>query len=307
MAMRKQVWGNSMRHPTPPRNRRFHTSILEPWSALHLIRPILLLLAVMSLVPAPAKADAVLFIFPTAVMFEGNQRSAEITLTNRGDQTGTFELSWADMTMRPEGGLTRYEGQAPWSLQPYVRYSPRRVTLAPAESQIVKFGLRRGQNVPEGEYYSHFRVLTLNSEDPSAAEADVDEPAARSGVTITARPAIAIPIIWRNSRATSSASIESVSIDQGANKLTVAVRRDGQLSVRGYLHVFETAPGGTRSFLADTVPLIIYPSLESRTMAIALNEGVIAGSLPRGTEVWYSSDPEISTQSIVFATYPIVP
>ena len=274
---------------------------------MHLIKPTLLLLGLMSLVPAPAKADAVLFIFPTAVMFEDNQRSAEVTLTNRGDQTGTFEMSWSDMKMRPEGGLTQYEGQAPWSLQPHVRYSPRRVTLAPAESQIIKFGLRRGQDVPEGEYYSHFRVLTLNSEDPSAGEADADEPAAGSGVMINARPAIAIPIIWRNSQATSSASIESVHIDQGANKLTVAVRRDGQLSVRGYLHVFETAPDGTRRFLADPAPLIIYPSLESRTTAIALNEGVIAGSLPRGTEVWYSSDVEVSAQSIVFATYPIVP
>jgi len=274
---------------------------------LHLINPILLLLGLMSLVPAPAKADAVLFIFPTAVIFEDNQRSAEVTITNRGDQTGIFEMSWSDMNMRPEGGLTRYEGQAPWSLQPYVRYSPRRVTLAPSESQVVKIGLRHGRDVPEGEYYSHFRVLTLNSEDPSVGEADADEPAAASGVMINARPAIAIPIIWRNSQATSSASFESVSIDQGANELTVAVRRDGQLSVRGYLHVFETAPDGTRRFLAEPAPLVIYPSVEVRTTSIELNDGVIAGSLPRGTEVWYSSDVEMTAQSIVFATYPIVP
>ncbi len=150
-------------------------------------------------------------------------------------------------------------------------------------------------------------MLTLNSEDSTAGEADADAPVAQSGVMIIARPAIAIPIIWRNSRATSSASIESVSIDQSANKLTVAVRRDGRLSVRGYLHVFEMAPDGTRSFLAEPVPLIIYPSLEARTMSIALNDGVIAGSLPRGTEVWYSSDMDITARSIVFATYPIVP
>ena len=88
----------------------------------------------MSLVPAPSRAGAVLFIYPTIVMFEGNQRSAEITLTNRGDQTGTFEMSWSDLSMTPAGGLAKYEGQAPWSVQPYVRYSPRRVKLAPSES-----------------------------------------------------------------------------------------------------------------------------------------------------------------------------
>jgi P pilus assembly chaperone PapD len=274
---------------------------------LHLINPILLLLVLMSLVPALARADATLFIYPTFVMFEGNQRSAEVTLTNRGDQTGTFEMSWSDMIMTPEGGLIKNEGPAPWSVQPYVRYSPRRVTLMPSDSQIVKIALRRGKDVPEGEYYSHFRVLTLNSEDPLAGEEVADEPVAPSGVTITARTAIAIPIIWRNSRATSSASIESVRIDQGTNKLTVAVQRHGQLSVRGYLHVFETAPDGAHSSLGEPTPMIIYPSIEVRTMAIALKDGVIAASLPRGTKVYFSPDLEMTDKSIVFASYAVVP
>ena len=274
---------------------------------MHLINPILLLLGLMSLVPAPAKADAVLFIYPTFVVFEGNERSAEITLTNRGDQTGTFEMSWSDMTMTPEGGLMKHEGPAPWSVQPYVRYSPRRVRLAPAESQIVKIALRRGKDVPEGEYYAHFKVLTLNSEDPLAGEADADEPTAAPDIIIKARTALAIPIIWRNSRATPSASIESVRIDRDTNKLTVAVRRHGLLSVRGYLHLFETAPDGSRSFLAEPVPLIIYPSIEVRTKIITLEDGVIADSLPRGTEVYFSPDLEITVRSTMFASYRIVP
>ena len=274
---------------------------------MHKISPILLLLAVMSLVPAPSRAGAVLFIYPTLVMFEGNQRSAEITLTNRGDQTGTFEMSWSDLSMTPGGGLAKYEGQAPWSVQPYVRYSPRRVRLAPSESQIIKIALRRGQDVPEGEYYSHFKVLTLNSEDPSAETAEADEPVMAASVSITARAALAIPIIWRNSRATSSASIESVRIDRDANKLSIDVRRHGQLSVRGYLHVFETAPDGTRSYLAEPVPLIIYPGLDARTMDIALKDGVMADNLPRATDVYYSQDLKITASSIMFASYSIVP
>ncbi len=97
---------------------RFCAFVLKEGSVLHRTSPILLLLAVLSLISTPpARADAVLFIYPTLVMFEGNQRSAEITLTNRGDQTGTFEMSWSDMTMTPEGGLAKFEGQAPWSVQ----------------------------------------------------------------------------------------------------------------------------------------------------------------------------------------------
>ncbi len=267
---------------------------------------VLLLLAVLSLAPAPpVRADAVLFIYPTLIMFEGNQRSAEVTLTNRGDQTGTFETSWTDMIMTSEGGLRKYQGQAPWSVQSFVRYSPRRVTLAPSESQVIKIALRRGQDVPEGEYYSHFKVLTLNIEDSPAEQADADD--RPSGVAIVARTAVAIPIIWRNSQATPSASIESVRIGPDANELTVVVRRYGQLSVRGYLHVLETAPDGARRSLAEPMPFIIYPSIVTRQTTITLNDGVMAGSLPHGTEVYYSSDLEITDRSTVFSSYPVVP
>ncbi len=260
----------------------------------------------MSLVPALAQAGAVLFIHPTLVMFEDNTRSATITLSNRGDQTGTFEMSWTDMTMTPEGGLVKYEGQAPWSIQSYVRYSPRRVTLVPLESQVVRIAVRRGLAAPEGAYYSHFRVLTLNSEDPLAEEANADEPTG-AAVTIEARSAVAIPIIWRNSRENSSASIEAVRIDQDTNQLSVDVQRHGPLSVRGFLHVLETAADGSRSPLAQPVPLVIYPNLDARTIAIELNEGVMAGNLKRGTKVYYSTDLEISDRSIVIDSYPIVP
>ena len=274
---------------------------------MHIIRPILLLLAIMSLLPTLAQAGAVLFIYPTLLIFEGDERSGTITVTNRGDQTGTFEMSWTDMTMTPEGGLVKYEGQAPWSLQSYVRYSPRRVTLEPLESQVIRIAVRRGLDVPEGEYYSHFRVLTLNSEDPSADLSDAEEQDRGAVITIAARSAVAIPIVWRNSQATSSASIDSVRIDQDTNQLSVDVRRHGPLSVRGYLHLVETAADGTRSSLAEPVPLVIYPSLDARTMAIELHDGVFAGKLKRGTEVYYSTDLEMTDKSIVIDSYSIVP
>ena len=274
---------------------------------MHIIRPILLLLASMSLVPTLAQAGAVLFIYPTLLIFEGDERSGTITVTNRGDETGTFEMSWTDMTMNADGGLVKYEGEAPWSLQSYVRYSPRRVTLAPAESQVIRIAVRRGLDIPEGEYYSHFRVLTLNSEDPTAGLSDAEEQDTGAVITIAARSAVAIPIVWRNSQATSSASIDSVRIDPDANQLSVDVRRHGPLSVRGYLHLVETAADGTRSFLAEPVPLVIYPSLDARTMAIELHDGVFAGNLKRGTEVYYSADLEMTDKSIVIDSYSIVP
>ena len=261
----------------------------------------------MLLGPAYAWGGAVLFIYPTLIMFDGNERSATITLTNRGDAIGTFETSWTEHEMTAEGGLVKVQGDAPWSVQPYVRYSPRRVTLEPSESQVIKIALRRDQEAPEGEYYSHFKVLTLNSQNLLDETKESVEPKSDAAVTITARSAVAIPIIWRNSRAAQSAAIESVVIDSEANQLRVDVRRMGKLSVRGFLHVLGEAPDGTSGALAEPVPLVIYPGLERRSVAITLNEATTTEALAQNAEVVYSSDFDVVSEKTTLANYPIVP
>jgi P pilus assembly chaperone PapD len=267
-----------------------------------------LILTVMLLGPVHAWAGAVLFIYPTLIMFEGGERSATITLTNRGDATGTFETSWSELAMTDEGGLIKVDGDTPWSIQRYVRYSPRRVTLEPSQSQVIKIALRRDQAVPEGEYYSHFKVLTLNSQDPGGESKEEVEPAeAESAVRITARSAVAIPIIWRNSQASPAATIESVETNAETNQITVDVRRRGKLSVRGYLHVLGKTPDGEDGPLAEPVPLIIYPSVDSRAMVITLNENITAAALVDNAEVIYATDLNVIDENTTLASYPIAP
>ncbi len=55
------------------------------------------------------------------------------------------------------------------------------------------------------------------------------------------------------------------------------------------------------------MPLVIYPSLDALTTAIALKDGVTTDNLPRGTDVYYSQDLKITASSIMFASYSIVP
>jgi P pilus assembly chaperone PapD len=262
----------------------------------------------MLLGPAQAWAGAVLLIYPTMIMFEGNERSATVTLKNDGDATGTFETSWSELAMTDEGGLIKVDGETPWSIQPYVRYSPRRVTLEPSGSQVIKIALRRDQEAPEGEYYSHFKVLTLNSQDlPGESNTETEPEETETAVKITARAAVAIPIIWRNSQSSSTATIESVSIDRDTNQLMVDVRRRGKLSVRGYLHVLGKTSDGEDAALADPVPLIIYPSIDQRITAITLNDDVSAGALSEDTKVIYATTLNSVTQDTTLATYPVVP
>ena len=261
----------------------------------------------MLLGPVHAWGGAVLFIYPTLIMFDGNKRSATITLTNRGDAIGTFETSWTEHEMTAEGGLVKVEGEVPWSVQPFVRYSPRRVTLEPSESQVIKVALRRDQEAPKGEFYSHFKVVTLNSQDLQDEANEEPEPKSDAAVTIRARSAVAIPIIWRNSQDEQGAAIESVVIDREANQLKIDVRRLGDLSVRGFIHVLGETPDGESDSLADPVQLVIYTSVRKRSMAIALNENVTNETLARNAEVVYSSDPDRISEDTTLASYAIVP
>lgn len=262
-------YGFSMMHITP-------RSMWGNRARVRLALPVLGALA--WLVPVTgAAAPAQLFIHPTLVMFSGTQRSATVHVVNQGNATGVFELSWVDLQMTTAGGLSPSQGTAPWSLQPFARYSPRRVTLRPGETQLVRIALRSGTEALDGEYYSHLRVVTLEDDLESAS----GEAEAADSVTIEARTAIAIPVIWRNSDAEPDAVIESARFDTASGALIVELRRAGELSTRGFLHVLGRAdPGGASRPLADPMPVVIYPSTERRivTVPMSVGRGDVAGA-----------------------------
>ena len=248
---------------------------------------------------AEAAAQAQLFVHPTLVMFSATHRNDVVHVVNQGDATGVFELEWRDSAMTPDGGLAAAGSDAPWSLQPLARFSPRRVTLRPGETQLVRIALRPTRDVAEGEYYSHLRVVTMEDNLEAAVSAGNTGDAA---ITVKARTAIAIPVVWRNSDALPQATIESASLDPDRNVLVVELRRLGKLSTRGYLHVVTTEGNGVRA-VAAPVPMVIYPSAERRTAIIPL---VVAedGTTAR-MQVIYTAGPEMDSTSITYATFTI--
>lgn len=253
-------------------------------------------------------AAAQLYIHPTLVELDDRQRSATVNIVNRGDAAGAFAIAWVDYAMTAEGGLAATEGDVSWSLQPHVRYSPRRVTLRPGETQLIKIALRRSKDAPEGEYYSHLKVLTLNDDiDGTAGLRNGSSASERPAVTIEARSAIAVPVIWRNSRAEPRAVIDSVRIDADLHELSVDVQRLGDLSTRGYLHVLRTARDGSRHALAEPMPLVIYPSLKRRVVKVPLSND--AGDIDLGihTDVVYSPALEFAGAKPELASYRLLP
>ena len=256
--------------------------------------PFRLTAAVLALGLLPGLASAgrpVLLMHPTIVVFDARTRTADVHLVNRGDAPGVFALEWVDYSMTPEGGLLA--GPAgPWAVSPVVRFSPRRVTLAPGETQVVRMALRRPADAAEGEYRSHLKVLTLP--DPSS-QAGVPS-GSGSSVQIVARPGMSIPVIWRNGSARPAARIDDVRLSAGGAgtdpELIVSVVRDGPMSVRGYVHV--RADGVA---IAVPAPLVIYGNLPGRTISIPLQ------ARPDGAEISYTTSSDPLEAGDVLATF----
>lgn len=234
-------------------------------------------------------AGAGLFISAHELIFDKNTRSHALHITNRGDRTGVYAMSWVDHTMTEEGRLFTWKepNQSPWSLQPYIRFSPRRVTLRPGESQRVRLVLKSNRSEFErGELFSHLKVLTLNSNLEATKKLSQSADKGSGGIEIKTRSAFKIPVVWRKMLPSPKAKVTIE--EKTSSTLTLNIQRIGQASNRGFLHVMHTLKGEHRP-LARVKPLVIYANIEKRLTTLNLDSPLPQqGSL----EIYYSKSKD---------------
>jgi hypothetical protein len=219
---------------------------------------------------ADSYADAKLLVFPQAIVFNDRDHSQEITLSNMGDRTGVFTVQWVDYSMTDSGGLTVWSepGYSPWSIQPFIRYSPRRVTLAPNESQVVKIGLIGKRDVPVKEYQSHIVVRTINSNLEANKVAALTSD--KQSIKIDTLMGVGVPVRWEHGTDVAKAHVDIKSMSD--DKISLTITREGLASTRGYLHVLQKATNGTQILLSKPEHLVIYPNLSSRTIDLSITK-----------------------------------
>ena len=94
----------------------------------------------------PAAAAPAIVVNPTRIELGDRERSAEIRIRNGGSETGVYRLSFVNVRMTPEGRLETVETAETPAAADLIRFSPRRVTLAPGEIQVVRVRVRRPAN-----------------------------------------------------------------------------------------------------------------------------------------------------------------
>ena len=217
-----------------------------------------------------------LMVSPTRVVFEGNERTKQITLINNGSEEGRFRVSFVRRNMTAEGGLKTIEEDEPGKYSDeMVRFSPRLVTLAPGQSQTVRLMLRKKKGTTDGEYRSHMMFQSLP--DPEAS--DVNELSSNKADSFSIKlipvVGITIPVIVRQGKLDVDVSLSGFEIKQtntvkGQPVLSLKINRQGDKSAYGDFRVYFTPKGGTPVAIGQINGVAVYTSINSRSLNIQL-------------------------------------
>ena len=234
----------------------------------------LLLGALLLQLAAPAMAD--LMVYPTRIVFEKNQRAAQLELINSGQETATYRISIVNRRMSEIGEFS--PADTPLAGESFaadlLRYSPRQVVLAPGVGQTIRVSLRKPADLPEGEYRSHLQFDRV----PEAGGATSIDAAGikpgEVGVQLKALVGVSIPLIVRHGETTAGVALTGLQLlksSAGQPPLLAAVlNRSGNRSVYGDLGATFTPRGGPPQEVGKAGGVAVYTPNALRRVKLEL-------------------------------------
>jgi hypothetical protein len=219
---------------------------------------------------------------PRRVVFGPRDRGVkEITVFNRTNGTATYTILLTDQVMTPDGAIVPVD-RAPVgekarlkSALPYLRYSPRQMTLGPQESQTVRIQARPPVGGVATEYRTHFSVTATPPPDTG-----VDISAAASGaqsdqlqVRITPVYGIMIPVIVRSGDLSEQTSLSNVHLvkSEGRRAIGFTISRSGGRSVYGGIDIYLEGSGAAKK-IGGIRGLGVYTEIDQRQVVIPIDQ-----------------------------------
>ncbi len=265
------------------------------------VKKLLGLLACLLLLPAWAHAQAGggadLNISPKRLVFSGASRSAVVYVFNRGTESASYSIEFVDRVMLPDGQIVAVaeattNADAPASIaalksaKEMLNFTPRRVTLGPGESQIIRVRLLAPAGLAAGEYRSHMTVSTLPSEDVGVtAEQLANVNDGQLAVKVVSLLSLSIPVIVRQEVGAGKPALAQLAVapnpghasDQPAAFLTLSLLRSGAGSVYGNIEVLAQKAGGKAEAVGGIKGVAVYPEIDHRAVQVPLGREVHAG------------------------------
>jgi P pilus assembly chaperone PapD len=216
-------------------------------------------------------------VSPTRIIFEGRQRTAEVTLINKSNKPSTYRVYFENMRMREDGKIVKIEEPQTGEKfsEQLIRYSPRQITVPPGKSQSVRLLLRKPRDLPPGEYRSH---LFFKSLPPKETGKDIEQEVLKSKeikIKLVAVLALSIPVIVRQGDLSAKVGLSNLGLKtpkapNASTTLSIDVLRKGNQSVYGDIHVIFQNKKGQRFKVAELEKFSIYTPNKSRTVEFPL-------------------------------------
>ena len=198
------------------------------------------LLTIMLVITSLAQfANANLLVSPTRLSFDGKERVKDVVLINVSDKTRSYRIEWQENKADENGSYSIIpDEQVTFASSPFIRYSPRQVTLKAGERQVIKLMLRRKANMNLAEYRSHLKVTALP---PQTSNRETNAPVTGIDFKIDVLTSYTIPIMVRTKEPRVKVSVDSFGIEVDDNQTAsfrVDLRKQGESSVTGELNVY---------------------------------------------------------------------
>jgi P pilus assembly chaperone PapD len=219
----------------------------------------------------PAMAD--LMLHPTRLVFEKNQRAAQVDLINNGTESATYRISLVNRRMTESGDFAVITEPGPGDqfADAMLVFSPRQVTLAPGTTQTVRVMVRRPASLAPGEYRSHLHFEKLPEPGaPASADAQGQQ---GIGITLNVLVGASIPVIVREGDTSATAALSNLALQRvpdGRQLLAMQIERSGNRSVYGDLAVSFAPSGGAEVEVARIGGIALYTPNAMRRAALVL-------------------------------------
>jgi hypothetical protein len=223
------------------------------------------------------RAQAQLVVYPTRVLMERSQRAEQLEIINNSGRSVTYLITVQNRRMDAEGRFSAADTAAPGEqfADSMLRYSPRRVTLAPGASQVVRIMARRPADLVTGEYRSHLLFAEQPNPEGATSIEKPKENATDIGVALTALVGISIPVIVRSGETAATVTLDNLALSDGAGPeaplVSVDLHRSGNRSVYGdFTASLEPAGGGRTIDIGRAAGVAVYTPNELRHVRFPL-------------------------------------
>ncbi len=207
-------------------------------------------------------------VFPTHLTLTEEASSSYLNIKNVTEKTQTYRIELVKYKMSPDG-MMKKSAIPDTVLAELIKFSPKKISVAPNEKQIVRVMMTSFEQLKEGDEYIHIHFIPVDdlaSKDSSKSKS--------AGFSLQARIAVAVPIVVRKGTEVFSGELKNLKISKGKAQdveIKLNLKNKNSFSLYGDLDIF--AVYEKEEILLDkTVGLTSYLPERSFTKNISAKE-----------------------------------